>query len=96
MPLRPHVKTTKALEPPAMLFDGGTGPITVSTLAEAEFFADAGYTDILYAVGIARSKLERVVRWRRRGVDLTVLLDTPAQAQAVLAHAVEHDERIRS
>ena len=93
MPLRPHVKTTKALEPPAMLFDGGTGPITVSTLAEAEFFADAGYTDMLYAVGIAPSKLERVVRWRRRGVDL---LDTPAQAQAVLAHAVEHDERIRS
>lgn len=94
VPLRPHVKTTKALEPTAMLFDGGTGPITVSTLAEAEFFADAGYTDILYAVGIAPSKLERVVRLRRRGVDLTVLLDTPAQAQAVLAHAVEHDERI--
>lgn len=34
------------------------------------------------------------MRWRRRGVDL---LDTPAQAQAVvLAHAVEHDERIWS
>ena len=30
---RPHVKTSKALEPTAMIFDGGTGPITVSTLA---------------------------------------------------------------
>lgn len=92
--LRPHVKTTKALEPTALIFDGGTGPITVSTLAEAEFFADAGYTDILYAVGIAPGKLERVIRLRRRGIDLTVLLDTMAQAEAVVACIAEHDVRI--
>ena len=30
---RPHVKTSKALEPTAMTFGGGTGPITVSTLS---------------------------------------------------------------
>lgn len=88
---RPHVKTTKALEPTRMIFDGSSGPITVSTLAEAEFFADAGYTDILYAVGIAPTKLDRVARLRRRGVDLTILLDTVAQAEAVGAHATEHD-----
>lgn len=88
--LRPHVKTTKALEPTSMVFGGGTGPITVSTLAEAEFFADAGYTDILYAVGIAPGKLDRVARLRQRGVDLTILLDTVAQAQAVVAFAGEH------
>lgn len=88
--LRPHVKTTKALEPTSLIFDGGTGPITVSTLAEAEFFADAGYTDILYAVGIAPTKLDRVARLRARGVDLTVLLDTVAQAEALGAHVAEH------
>src|SRR5699024_3451928 len=76
---RPHAKTSKALEPTQMVH-GGIGPITVSTLAEAEFFADAGYTDILYAVGIAPGKLDRVARLRRRGVDLTILLDTVAQA----------------
>jgi len=35
------------------------GPATVSTLAEAEVFAEAGVTDILYAVGITAPKLER-------------------------------------
>ncbi|WP_338751761.1 alanine racemase [Janibacter alittae] len=89
--LRPHVKTTKALEPTSMAFGGGTGPITVSTLAEAEFFAGAGYTDILYAVGIAPGKLDRVARLRQRGVDLTILLDTVTQAEAVVAFATEHD-----
>ncbi|MFJ6131604.1 alanine racemase [Janibacter terrae] len=91
---RPHVKTSKALEPTAMIFDGGTGPITVSTLAEAEFFADAGYTDILYAVGIAPGKLERVARLRRRGVDMVILLDTVAQAGAVADFVAGHGESL--
>lgn len=92
--LRPHVKTAKALEPTSLIFGGVTGPITVSTLAEAEFFADAGYTDILYAVGIAPGKLDRVARLRRRGVDLTILLDTVTQAEAVVAFVAEHGESL--
>lgn len=92
--LRPHVKTAKALEPTGMIFGGGTGPITISTLAEAEFFADAGYTDILYAVGIAPGKLDRVARLRHRGVDLTILVDTVAQAEAVVAFVAEHGESL--
>ncbi|WP_431876548.1 alanine racemase [Amycolatopsis sacchari] len=81
--LRPHLKTAKSVEVARLLFDGGSGPITVSTLAEAEAFADAGFTDILYAVGIAPGKLERVTALRRRGVDLVVLLDSVEQAAAV-------------
>lgn len=67
---RPHVKTSKALEPTAMIFDGLTGPITVSTLTEAEFFADAGYADILYpstTVSAARVKVTALAKstwWR--------------------------------
>ena len=76
-PLRPHVKTAKSVDVARMVFDGGTGPITVSTLREAEAFADEGFTDIVYAVGIAPSKLDRVLALRRRGVDLVVLLDGP-------------------
>jgi D-serine deaminase-like pyridoxal phosphate-dependent protein len=83
VPLRPHLKTAKSVEVARMLFDGQTGPITVSTLAEAESFADNGFTDILYAVGIAPDKLDRVVTLRERGVDLVVLLDSVAQADAV-------------
>src|SRR5436309_1748611 len=56
---RPHVKTHKTIEIARMQFGGGTGPITVSTLAEAEFFAGHGFNDITYAVPIGLGKLER-------------------------------------
>src|SRR3546814_14246779 len=59
------------------------GPATVSTLKEAELFAAAGVRDIIYAVGIAPSKLAKVLELRRAGVDLAVVLDTVEQAQAV-------------
>lgn len=81
--LRPHVKTTKSVEAARRLTGGVPGQITVSTLAEAEVFHDAGHDDVLYAVGIAPQKLERVQALRARGCDLVVILDSDAQAQAV-------------
>jgi D-serine deaminase-like pyridoxal phosphate-dependent protein len=81
--LRPHLKTAKSTEVAARLLTGGNGPATVSTLAEAEVFANAGITDILYAVGIAPRKLARVAAIRARGCDLSVILDTMEQARAV-------------
>ena len=81
--LRPHVKTAKSVDVASRLFNGATGPITVSTLAEADAFADAGYTDMVYAVGIAPHKLPHVLALRACGVDLTVLLDSREQAEAV-------------
>ncbi|NDV99904.1 alanine racemase [Salipiger sp. PrR002] len=81
--LRPHMKTAKSLEVAERMSGGTPGPITVSTLAEAEVFAAAGYNDILYAVGIAPGKLPRVQALRARGCDLVVILDSVAQAQAV-------------
>jgi D-serine deaminase-like pyridoxal phosphate-dependent protein len=83
--LRPHVKTAKSVEVARMLGAGTPGPISVSTLAEAQAFAGAGHRDILYAVGIAPHKLARVVQLRRRGVDLVVLLDSVEQALALAA-----------
>ncbi|MDH6437715.1 D-serine deaminase-like pyridoxal phosphate-dependent protein [Streptomyces sp. SAI-144] len=82
--LRPHVKTAKSLDVAALLHDGEVPcPVTVSTLAEAEAFADGGYTDITYAVGIDPHKLPRVVALLRRGVTLRVLLDSAEQAESV-------------
>ncbi|NNN32166.1 DSD1 family PLP-dependent enzyme [Streptomyces sp. S3(2020)] len=78
--LRPHMKTAKSLDAAALLNDGNTCPVTVSTLAEAEAFADGGYTDITYAVGIDPHKLPRVIALLRRGVTLRVLLDSTEQA----------------
>ncbi|WP_053728020.1 DSD1 family PLP-dependent enzyme [Streptomyces sp. WM6378] len=81
--LRPHVKTAKSLDVAALLGHGAPCPITVSTLAEAEAFADGGYTDITYAVGIDPHKLPRVVALLRRGVTLRTLLDSAEQAEFV-------------
>lgn len=85
LPLRPHVKTAKSLPAIRELLAGQPGGVTVSTLAEAEACAAAGITDILYAVGIAPNKLERVQRMRERGADVTVILDAVATAEAVVA-----------
>ncbi|MEV6716659.1 alanine racemase [Lentzea sp. NPDC051208] len=92
VPLRLHVKTSKSVEVAQRVHDGG--PITVSTLAEAEHFADAGYRDVLYAVGIDPHKLPRVAELLRRGVRLTVLLDSLAQAEAVTSFARKENLRI--
>ncbi|WP_353475192.1 DSD1 family PLP-dependent enzyme [Salipiger sp. H15] len=81
--LRPHLKTAKSPEVGRLQTGGTPGPITVSTLAEAEAFHRAGHHDILYAVGIAPQKLERGRALRAQGCDLTVILDSAAQARAV-------------
>lgn len=87
--LRPHIKTAKSV-PIARLMQGGRlGPITVSTLLEAETFADAGYRDITYAVGIDPNKLPRVVKLGRQGVTVNVLLDSLAQAEAVTSASLK-------
>lgn len=85
--LRPHVKTAKCIQVANLMHGGGPGPITTSTLAEAEQFADSGYTDITYAVGIDPHKLPRVIALLQRGVQLRVLLDNHEQAAAVRAAA---------
>lgn len=92
--LRPHLKTCKNIEIARLLMPTPAGPATVSTLQEAEQFAAAGVRDILYAVGIAPNKLARVLALRRAGVDLSVILDSPEQAQAVAAVSREAGDRI--
>lgn len=83
VPLRFHVKTCKSIDATRRIHPAGPGPITVSTLAEAEYFADHGYTDMVYGVGIAPNKLTRLLALLERGVDIAVLLDSHAQAEAV-------------
>lgn len=84
---RPHVKTAKSAEVARRLFGCDTGPITVSTLAEAEYFADAGFTDITYAVGLGLDKIERARSLVARGIALSVLIDAAEQACALVAAA---------
>jgi len=81
--LRPHMKTAKSIDVANRLHPHGPGPITVSTLAEAEYFAGHGYHDIIHAVGLAPQRCTRALALRSRGVDLKLLLDSPDQARAL-------------
>lgn len=87
VPLRPHVKTAKSIDIVRLAVEGQPGGITVSTLREAEHFLDHGFTDILYAVGIAPSKLAHSAALQRRGADLTLTLDSVEMAAAVAREA---------
>ena len=86
--LRLHVKTGKNVEVARIAIGADTGPITVSTLAEAEYFIGHGFTDILYAVGIVPAKLARVAELRARGVDLKVIVDSVDAASTAAAARV--------
>lgn len=87
--IRPHLKTAKSVEVARAVMDSSSGPAAVSTLEEAVRFAEAGVRDMIYAIGIAPAKLNRVRAIREQGVDLVVLLDTLAQAEAVAAASLE-------
>jgi len=88
---RPHVKTAKSIDVARRLFAGGVGPITVSTLAEADYFAAGGFTDITYAVGLSPEKIRRTRELVSRGVDLSVLIDSLDQARALAEAAQDGD-----
>src|ERR1700704_225924 len=90
--LRPHVKTTKCIEVARRQRDAGARGITVSTLKEAEQFFAAGFSDILYAVGIIASKLPRALALRRAGCDLKLIVDNLEAAQAVAEFGRAHGE----
>jgi D-serine deaminase-like pyridoxal phosphate-dependent protein len=86
--LRPHLKTAKSAEVAKIATAGQFGGITVSTLAEARYFAGHGFRDITYAVGIVPAKLDEVAALERDGARLTLLADS---AEAVAGAAARAD-----
>jgi D-serine deaminase-like pyridoxal phosphate-dependent protein len=88
---RPHVKTHKAAEIARMQHGGALGPITVSTLAEAEFFADAGFKDITYAVPVAPEKIDRAAALAQKIDTLNLLIDSESALQALEQHGGKFD-----
>ncbi|WP_187830463.1 alanine racemase [Siccirubricoccus phaeus] len=80
--LRPHLKTAKSLEV-ARLAAPGFGPVTVSTLAEARYFAAGGWRDQIYAVGITPQKLEAVAAIE---AEVKLITDDLDAARAIAAH----------
>src|SRR6201996_3545163 len=92
--LRPHLKTAKSIEVARLVMDGAQGPVTVSTLKEAEYFFRHGVSDLLYAVGIAPNKLDHVFDLRRRGARLSIILDNLEMARRVAARCVDAGDQI--
>jgi D-serine deaminase-like pyridoxal phosphate-dependent protein len=90
--LRPHVKTNKSLEVTERLFVGGRGPITVSTLREADFFLAAGFTDILYGVSIAPNKFAHAALLIEQGAALKLILDNLESARLLADFARTHEQ----
>jgi len=85
VPLRPHMKTAKSIDVARLATAGQPGGITVSTLAEAEYFLGHGMTDMLYAVGITPQKLQQVCKLNAAGAHIIVITDDPAMADTIAA-----------
>jgi D-serine deaminase-like pyridoxal phosphate-dependent protein len=82
---RAHLKTAKSVEVARRQMTAPRGPAMVSTLKEAETFAEAGIDDITYGVGIAPDKLDRIKALSARVAAFAVILDSVEQAEAVAA-----------
>jgi D-serine deaminase-like pyridoxal phosphate-dependent protein len=83
VPLRPHMKTAKSIDVARLATAGQPGGITVSTLAEAEYFFGHGVTDMLYAVGITPQKLKQVCKLNEAGAQIIVITDDPTMAATI-------------
>ncbi len=81
--LRPHVKTHKCIEAARYQVEGHFGGITVSTLAEAEAFFSAGFTDITYAVPLAPGRAVRAAKMAAKIPHFQVLVDHPSAVVAL-------------
>ena len=92
--IRPHLKTVKSIDASERILANKSAGATVSTLKEAEELAAAGFSNLLYAVGIDPGKLPRVIALRQQGVDIAILLDSEFQARVVVEACIEADTDI--
>ena len=84
---RPHVKAAKCIPVAKAQMAAGARGITVSTLKEAEQFFAAGFTDILYAVGMAPHRLKQAAGLLAGGCGLKIVADSAECAAAIVDFA---------
>jgi D-serine deaminase-like pyridoxal phosphate-dependent protein len=92
--LRPHGKSAKNINVINFALEGQSGGIAVSTLKEAEYYFNKGITDIVYAVGIAPVKLNRITCLIRKGAQITIILDSIEQVKFVAKKGKESGLKI--
>lgn len=85
--LRPHVKTHRCLEIARIQTSDKGGPIMVSTLSEARFFGERGFSDITYGVPIERGKFAECLELSRT-IERFAVISDDAETVRELATAV--------
>ncbi len=85
--LRPHMKTAKSIDVAKRATEGHFGGVTVSTLAEAEYFFDHGIRDLTYAVCVTPDRLPRARALVARGATLHLITDSVPVAKALAAQS---------
>jgi D-serine deaminase-like pyridoxal phosphate-dependent protein len=85
--LRPHLKTMKAARAAKSVIAAGAVGITVSTLKEADYFLEHGFTDITYAVGMVPARLPEAAGLIARGADLKIMTDSVEVTRAIAEQA---------
>ena len=83
--LRPHIKTHKTVEAARLQVGGESGPVTVSTLAEARYLAAAGFRDITYAVPLPPTRVAAATELAAHLDRFTVLVDSPETASVLVS-----------
>jgi D-serine deaminase-like pyridoxal phosphate-dependent protein len=73
--LRPHIKTHKCVEIARLQTTAQSAALTVSTLAEAVWFAARGFTNLTYAVPIEPGKFAAAIELARDCERLALLTD---------------------
>lgn len=93
--LRPHLKTLKCVEAAERAVDASRA-VAVSTLTEAEFFAEAGFDDVMVAVCLPVSKAARALALARRrpGLALSMPVEDEAVARALVEAAQAQGARL--
>jgi D-serine deaminase-like pyridoxal phosphate-dependent protein len=82
--LRPHAKTHKSADVARLQRQHGARGLTVATLSEARYFADAGFDDLTWAFPVVLSRLAEARELAER-VTLRLLVDTPEAVAALEA-----------
>lgn len=80
--LRPHAKTHKSAEVARRQREHGARGLTVSTLSEARYFADAGFDDLTWAFPAVLSRLGEARELAERAT-LRLTVDTPEAVAAL-------------
>ena len=91
--LRPHAKTHKCAQIAHLQLQAGACGVTVATVAEARFFADAGIEDITWAFPLPLWAIEPALELARR-VQLRLVVDSLPTVEALESACARRQQRV--